>query len=389
VHAELLRRHKPALRYDSQEAYFADSAAEWTDNPGNVLSRRDGTVLARQPELTLDLLGADRYGDGAPVEPGDRIGDLQRDYREQYGQLRGSDRARYANRVYGRAVEGSDGRLWLQYWLWYFYNDYTLAFDVGLHEGDWEMVQLRIAGDRPDLAVYAQHAFAEEAAWGDVRHPDGSPDTPLVYPGRGSHASYFEPGLHDTEVWYDLADGRRPAPELRLELLDDLAWSRWPGTWGDSDDSPTAPCTHSQWRDPSALRRKARPHVVRDPRDPPEVEAFGHRGRLRLRFDLSRHGGAPPFALVITINSRDEPEVAPHAHTFALGDERRGQRDTDIEVDPRKHYDVNVSTTDGAGVPSAARLVLIEPEPGGFDPRAILRALGRLFALVRGFFARR
>ena len=69
----------------------------------------------------------------------------------------------YANRVHGRAKEGSDGRVWLQYWLWYFYNDYTLALDIGLHEGDWEMVQLRMAEDlsAPDLAVYAQHTHAE------------------------------------------------------------------------------------------------------------------------------------------------------------------------------------------------------------------------------------
>jgi len=34
---ELLHRFKPQLSYDSNEAFFADSAAEWTDNPGNVL----------------------------------------------------------------------------------------------------------------------------------------------------------------------------------------------------------------------------------------------------------------------------------------------------------------------------------------------------------------
>ena len=47
----LLERHKPRLVYDSHEAYFADSAATWTDSPTNVLRRADGTVLAKPPKL--------------------------------------------------------------------------------------------------------------------------------------------------------------------------------------------------------------------------------------------------------------------------------------------------------------------------------------------------
>lgn len=53
------------------------------------------------------------------------------------------------------------GQLWLQYWLWYIYNDYHLAFNAGLHEGDWEMVQVGMDGDEPKVAVYAQHDQAE------------------------------------------------------------------------------------------------------------------------------------------------------------------------------------------------------------------------------------
>ena len=43
---DLLQRHMPLLRYDSQEPYFADAASEWTDNPANQLRRADGTVIA-------------------------------------------------------------------------------------------------------------------------------------------------------------------------------------------------------------------------------------------------------------------------------------------------------------------------------------------------------
>lgn len=32
-------RFAPELRYDNDEAFFADSAQEWVDNPGNELRR--------------------------------------------------------------------------------------------------------------------------------------------------------------------------------------------------------------------------------------------------------------------------------------------------------------------------------------------------------------
>ena len=39
----------PGLKYDSMEQYFCDSAAEWTDNPGNELRRADDRARPRRP----------------------------------------------------------------------------------------------------------------------------------------------------------------------------------------------------------------------------------------------------------------------------------------------------------------------------------------------------
>jgi hypothetical protein len=132
---ELLRRFQPQLRYDSNEAFFADSAAMWTDNPANALRRasrddRAGDLLAAarpgpgQAQLDLAFLGPSRYGGGEAAQRTDIIGSSRRDYRDQYVTLR-HDRA-YANRMYGRVKEDL-GRLWLQYWFFYFFNDYNLA----------------------------------------------------------------------------------------------------------------------------------------------------------------------------------------------------------------------------------------------------------------------
>jgi hypothetical protein len=117
----LLRRYQPQLRYDSNEAFFADSAAEWTDNPANTLTRegrddRPGELLvAAKPEpgkqqLNLAFLAASRYANQEPVEATDFIGCSRRDYRDQYVALR-RDRA-HANRMYGRMKEDR-GRGWV------------------------------------------------------------------------------------------------------------------------------------------------------------------------------------------------------------------------------------------------------------------------------------
>lgn len=81
---ELLERFRPLLLYDSQEAFFADSAAEMTENPGNTLCRapRDGesgTVIAAangaatSRRLSLELLGGAGYGDSEPARSDDRL----------------------------------------------------------------------------------------------------------------------------------------------------------------------------------------------------------------------------------------------------------------------------------------------------------------------------
>ena len=277
--SELLRRHRPLLRYDSLEPYFADSAAEWTDNPGNRLQHADGSVVATAtsepgaPRLSLAFLGATRYGDGAAVSGDDRIVDPAHDYVAQARALH--DKPEYANRVYGHWATGSDTRTWLAYWFFYFYNDYNLVGDLlpaGLHEGDWEMIQLRLdeSGGQPDLAVYAQHTHAEARDWTQVEKEG---EQPVVYPARGSHASYFTPGVFDlglewTGHWFDHADGKRPGPPLTLEIIEDddpaYGWAIWPGTWGGTrpspgidrlleDSSPRGPGGHRQWRDPVTL----------------------------------------------------------------------------------------------------------------------------------------
>ena len=146
--------------------------------------------------------------------------------------------AKYRDRVYGHARRDRSGRLWLQYWLFYYYNDFQLLGPLvsgGKHEGDWEVVQIRLGpSEQPEQAVCSQHKHAESRAWTDVRKAGAN--TPIVYVARGSHANYFRAGSHWTGVWWDQADGRGPQITPTLEVLEDRtpAWVHWPGWWGDT-----------------------------------------------------------------------------------------------------------------------------------------------------------
>lgn len=381
---DLLRRYQPQLCYDSNEAFFADSAAVYTDSPASVLrrARREdgspGETIAEPPpagKLSLELLTHPRYGDGAEFEPGDHLGILDQDYRKQATAMH--MRPGYGNVVYGRArLDGTpERRLWLQYWYFYFFNDYHMAGGIGLHEGDWEMVQFRLGDDElPDLAAYCQHRYAEMRRWDEVERQGGSP---VVYVARGSHAAYFVPGLHRTEAWFDVADGQRRAPRLRLELLgeDGPPWATWHGRWGDTQPrfakidtpSPDGPGPHRQWDDPNALvERQTEDRDHAEPPPAPAVEVRRHRGRLHLDYDFSAIDAweALPDRLVVTVNSPDE-RVAPdrrppETYTFVVDQAASGRILTRRRLEDGKRYDVSVSAVlptrePSAGKPTASR----------------------------------
>jgi len=407
-HDDLLRRHQPGLKYDSMEQYFCDSAAEWAINPGNELRRADGPhalgeLLASGTTLTLDHLGGTHYSDGKQALDTDRIGDPKKNYREQYVALRAAH-PELRNRMYGHAVE-ANGTLWLQYWFFYFYNDYNLALGIGLHEGDWEMIQLRLHAGAPDLAVYAQHRQAEKRPWAQVTKVPGDPNRPMVYVARGSHASYFEPGFHQTEAWYDLADGKRNSPRTTLEIVtdDQPPWIAWPGVWGDTrarvggidQPSPRGPSAHASWTNPDGALATAWEPQRKDAIDAPAVVITRDRGRMRVDFDFTRKRPAstPPAAsLQVTVNSSDEAGVPPRTYTFQIAQTRRGTLGTEVPLDPAKHYDIYASTTSG-DPPIPSESVLTELDPAGRVASVpvverVVQGLGRFVAWIRGQLGR-
>jgi hypothetical protein len=381
----LLELHKPVVRYDAHEVYFADSAAEWTDNPGHVLRRgAQGAVLAEVPEtppapkLELKFLAPGNYGDGTKADREDLISCLFRNYSEQARRLHREDD--YANHVYGRFARGTDERTWLQYWFFYFYNDFELLgdeFPAGLHEGDWEMIQLRLGADdeTPDLAVYAKHKKAEAKLWDDVERVDDV--RPVVYVARGSHAAYFTSGTHWGEAWFDHADGKGFSPELKLEIAadddPDFAWMAWEGFWGDTkpnpehlthpldDSSPRGPGGHPYWKDPRVLlktvenfeqfERAEAPAVVPGalvepllPAPPAPEVTVTRSGQGLLRVDYTCEDWPVvlrPVRLLVTLNSPQDPKP-PFAYGVPISS-TNGTVDVPVTLDAAWSYEVHVS----------------------------------------------
>jgi hypothetical protein len=342
-HEDLLRRFCPQLVYDSLEAYFADDPRQLLVTPGAVLRRGD-QVLARADDgsLTLDTLTPNGQKD-------DCLAVVGKDYAHQYERLR--ELYPDLNDVMvARAKADRHGRLWLQYWLWYFYNDYRLTAGVGTHEGDWELVQFRLGDDGvPDYAVYNQHKKAQRRPWDRVEKDPDNPDTALVYVARGSHASYFEPGVHPTEVWADVCDGGRPGTPARLEIVDDTTpWVRWPGHWGDTkprnatqSDSPTGPGRKKEWADPArAFDEAYEEERGKHPLGGPDFGVGRAGGKLLITYNLIRLIGTPA-AIAVNVNSAQEPGVPPKTFAFDVPNgAKRGSMATDIPVDPAKTYDI-------------------------------------------------
>ncbi len=277
--SRLLERHRPLIRYDSLESFRADSVETIVGltmgRRCNSLHRADGTPIAAAlpaagsglARLDLDFLGAAAYADGTPARADD--------YLEESGGSHAADalamrrRQGCADVVYGRACRDRDGGLWLQYWLFFYFDDKGFL-ETGRHEGDWELLQLLVGADgEPQEATFGQHGGGASLAWQRVeRHAGEGFEAPVVYCARGSHACLPAAGTWEAPLVPDHNDGLGPAVRPRLVEIGEggPGWALWPGRWGSTrrreafeGESPRGPGCRPGWRDPRGLHREARP----------------------------------------------------------------------------------------------------------------------------------
>ena len=186
--------------------------------------------------------------------------------------------------AYGVAFR-ADGRIALQYWLWYPYNVYSPTVPPGelwqVHEGDWESVSVILdARGKPLLAGYSQHSEGRRREWAKVSKVGSRP---RVFVALGSHANYFSPGAHrfDPRIVEPVlisvirqkgyrpvdytASGRVVRPRLVRVSATTPSWMTFAGAWGEDaylrsppsepvryGNGPPGPAFHEQWRAPVA-----------------------------------------------------------------------------------------------------------------------------------------
>ena len=261
--AALLRTYSPQLRYETQETYFADSAAEMTDNfvagsrQNYLVSGSGARLAAANPadplaNLSLGFLGDPTYADGRTATTSDYLDAANTYYQQDAQRMRA---AGYGDRVYGR-VATSGGKTWLQYWLFSYYNPQNVL-GFGVHEGDWEFIQVGLNADgAPDVATYAQHGGGERCAWSQVQKSGGAP---VVYVALASHASYFSSGVNPRGFYpddYHRGGGFQVRPALEIVSLS-TPFMAWQGKWGASSSSPAAPRRQSKWGAPTTFNSSA------------------------------------------------------------------------------------------------------------------------------------
>lgn len=203
--------YAPLVYLHSQEAYrpmsastfLASSRLRWSHDAGcpddqfagvrQINARSLGSGAYRH-QITDDFI-CSHHGAFHPSSQRTRPRDGDTDTEGFFLDLENSARggAGTAAPVYYEYLPGKS----ITYWFLYGYSvppaPSLIAGHIA-HEGDWERVSLRLdAGDRPtDVAFYAHNGYCTRP-WSAVAK---SGTHPIVYSGKGSHASYPTPGDH-------------------------------------------------------------------------------------------------------------------------------------------------------------------------------------------------
>ncbi len=196
---DLAQMYAPVLRMHHDER-FLPRGVEGFVTKARVMDGNDATIVPRGDIAGLDELASDTYDENHYLDVPDNIEDSTLHPSTVYWTIRD-----------GGDIDGVEGRLYLQYYLFYHYDELnpeqqavcSLVTDVEMclpHEADWELIQLEFAADDaatvlgqsipPDRVAYSQHGWSENRSYPNTETQDGHP---VAYVALGKHANYFGP----------------------------------------------------------------------------------------------------------------------------------------------------------------------------------------------------
>jgi hypothetical protein len=228
---ELLRRFAPTLHFDALERWrpcLADPYMHRSTFLGAGERSSPGTPPA-EPAMLEHL--EERESRINPL-PGGPDPDTQRRSNQMLAAFGLEQDLSTAGACYGRVVPGEPNERFLQYWL--FYPDNPCVLPPGRHDGDWELVQVRVRGSGEEAeavgATLAGHGKPETRPFSSKR---GGPN---VYVAVDSHASYFDKGSQPTLPLSDVCTPMSPgaAPDVTTIPVSPakIDWAHWHGRWG-------------------------------------------------------------------------------------------------------------------------------------------------------------
>jgi hypothetical protein len=227
---ELLRRFAPTLHFDALERWRPGPVDDYLRHSA-VLNAGDRQVPGTPPaELGMIERANERKARLNPLEHGADV-DTQKRSNEVLRFYGGDQDLASAGVAYGRVVRAGNA-FFLQYWL--FYPDNPCVLPPGRHDGDWELVQVRVerAGNdyRPTHLTLAEHGKP-------VNKSISSAEEIEVFVAIDSHACYFKEGANPI---IPLSDVCEPAgtpsgkPDVVLLPVETTKadWAHWAGRWG-------------------------------------------------------------------------------------------------------------------------------------------------------------
>lgn len=265
--AQAIQRYAPLVFLAPGEEYGPSDASQFIEHSRlrwSHDSRRRDHQLADTGQIDEDRLGSGGYSHQVEGVIGGHHGDpihSDQDARPQDGKGDGGDEGFFLDLdnsarkslgqnknapVYHEAVAGR----YITYWFFYSYNPGPTSTPFDNHEGDWERIVVKLdKRNRATRVAYYQHNGAEERAWRDVQKQGTHP---IVYSGKGSHASYFAPGKYGTEfpgVKDTAGKGRQWRTWNNLQSAKAQGWYGYGGAWGEVGEmshttGPQGPSKH-------------------------------------------------------------------------------------------------------------------------------------------------